>query len=529
MGKPVYDQGGFLESLLKLWDYFKIAELTEVMRQQGDDTFIDLLNNIRVANLTSNDEKLLKSRFISKDHADYPREAIHLYAENKPAAAHNEMMLENVEGAAVIINAMDDLPQYVPPRIIEEAQNRKHTETGGLPHKITLKIGARVMLTKNIDTNDKLINGQIGVVKNILFNNDRVLKIYVKFLNEEAGLKRMQSDNYARRHNFVPIERSETDIHVNKRNLSSPAIKRTQFPLVLSWAVSMHKVQSLSVPEAVVSFELQRQRQFNAGQMYVAMSRVVTLSGLYLTGTFDRKAIKADKRAFEEYERMRRECDLPPPESLGSCRENSLTICLLNTRSLQLHAADITCVKEIIESDIVCFTETQLPVNHDTSDICTKLPFYLDFNNSDNKFQSIAFGTKELDYYVGSESYPGVSIVAITKDTFSDGGIVIGILYRLHSQPIADFYDQLQNLVNSNNINILLGDFNVDYFAAKDILDEVLSDYVMVVTEPTHIDGSLLDHIYLKKGWFHEYDVLSLVKSIFFTDHDIVKIKITPQ
>ena len=115
-----------------------------------------------------------------------------------------------------------------------------------------------------------------------------------------------------RHHNFVPIERSETDIHVNKRNLSSPAIKRTQFPLVLSWATSIHKVQSLSVSEAVISFDLQRQKRFNAGQMYVAMSRVRTLNGLYLTGTFDKKAIKADKRAFEEYERMHNECFLPP-------------------------------------------------------------------------------------------------------------------------------------------------------------------------------------------------------------------------
>ena len=481
MGKPVFDAHGFVESLLKLWDNFKIAELTEVMRQQGDNEFIDLLNNIRVANLTPDDEDLIKSRFISEDMTDYPKEALHLYAENAPAVAYNIKMLETLDSALLTINAIDDLPKNVPSQVIEEARNRKHTETGGLPCMIQLKIGAKVMLTKNIDIADKLINGQIGIVKNVVVKNGQISKLYIKFQDIEAGLKCIESDPYARHHNVVPIERAETDIHVNKKNLSSPAIKRTQFPLVLSWATSIHKVQSLSVTEAVISFDLQRQRQFNAGQMYVAMSRVRSLKGLYLTGTFDKKAIKANKKAFEEYERMRNECVLSPAASIPLCSE-SLTICLLNTRSLQLHALDIAAVNEITESDIVCFTETQLSPDHDTTDICNKLSFYMDFNNSNNKFQSIAYGVKDFDCYRGCDnSNPGVSVIMIEKDTFSDSEIWIGILYKLHSQPVQDFYDQLRNFVNSNNIQILLGDFNIDYPAAKEIFDEVLSDYLMVV------------------------------------------------
>ena len=51
---------------------------------------------------------------------------------------------------------------------------------------------------------------------------------------KEAGLKKMSSDTYAIRVKCVPIEQVEADIHINKNNLSSPAIKRTQFPLMLS-------------------------------------------------------------------------------------------------------------------------------------------------------------------------------------------------------------------------------------------------------------------------------------------------------
>ena len=135
------------------------------------------------------------------------------------------------------------------------AQNRKQTETGGLASTLKLKLGAKVMLTVNIDISDKLINGQIGIVKNISFINGRESKFFVKFFDEEAGLKKMSSDRYAIRFKYVPIEKSEADIHVNKKNLSSPAIKRTQFPLMLSWAVTVHKVQGMGVPEAVISFE----------------------------------------------------------------------------------------------------------------------------------------------------------------------------------------------------------------------------------------------------------------------------------
>ena len=105
--------------------------------------------------------------------------------------------------------------------------------------------------------------------------------------------------------------------------------------------------------------------------------------------------------------------------------------------------------------------------------------------------------------------------------------VYISILYILHSQPVGDFYDQLRSLVSSYKIHILLGDFNIEYFVANDVLDEVLSNYTMVVSEPTHIDGSLLDHVYVRNGLIRDFDVASLVKCVFFSDHDAVKIKIS--
>ena len=48
-----------------------------------DDTFIDLLNNVRTASINDQDEKLLKSRFIQNNDIDYPTDVLHIFSENK--------------------------------------------------------------------------------------------------------------------------------------------------------------------------------------------------------------------------------------------------------------------------------------------------------------------------------------------------------------------------------------------------------------------------------------------------------------
>ena len=339
-----------------------------------------------------------------------------MFAENKPVMAHNKYMLEQLEGTLHVITATDDLPKNVPQRVIQEAQNRKQTESGGLALELTLKIGAKVMITVNIDISEKLINGQIGIVKSISYKNGCASKIYVRLFDQEAGLKKMATDYYAMQHKYVPIEQPEANIHVNKNNISSPEIKRTQFPLMLSWAVTVHKVQDMGVPEAVISFDLERQTQFNAGQMYVAMSRVKFLTGLYFTGNYNKNAIKADHRAFIEYERMRKNCTLPPPALLGKLSSESLLICLLNTRSLQLHINDIVNDIEIMESDVLCLTETQLSPNEDCDGIISKLcNFELRLNNDIDKYRSIACGCRPSITIISHEKYSGFSLLRIYK------------------------------------------------------------------------------------------------------------------
>ena len=103
-----------------------------------------------------------------------------------PAFIHNNERLNIIGGNLYVVNATDLLPKNVRPSLIEKALSRSQMQTGGLAGVLSLKIGARVMLTTNIDVLDKLSNGQTGTVAHIKLENGIVTTIYVKLDDETA-------------------------------------------------------------------------------------------------------------------------------------------------------------------------------------------------------------------------------------------------------------------------------------------------------------------------------------------------------
>ena len=64
---------------------------------------------------------------------------------------------------------------------------------------------------------------------------------------------------------------------------------------MLSWACTVLKVQGLSLTSAVVSFDLEKQKSFNEGQMYVALSRITSIDNIFLIGKYNRNFFKVMK------------------------------------------------------------------------------------------------------------------------------------------------------------------------------------------------------------------------------------------
>ena len=108
---------------------------------------------------------IIQSRFIDSEDSNYPKQALHIFAENAPVSTYNDTMLNQLAGLPTEIEAIDIAPSncgFTESDIIV-AQNCKPSDTGGLVKCLKLKLEAKIMLTVNVDVQDRLINGQTGL------------------------------------------------------------------------------------------------------------------------------------------------------------------------------------------------------------------------------------------------------------------------------------------------------------------------------------------------------------------------------
>jgi ATP-dependent DNA helicase PIF1 len=144
---------------------------------------------------------------------------------------------------------------------------------------VKLKVGAQVMCIVNIqlDNGDILCNGAQGIVTDINLHGMPV----VKYKN---GYQMTMSP------------------HIWPSELI-PGIGVSQVPLILAWALTIHKAQgsTLDIAEVDAGSGI-----FECGQTYVALSRVKSLEGLYLS-SFDAKRVRINKKVQEFYEVLEKE------------------------------------------------------------------------------------------------------------------------------------------------------------------------------------------------------------------------------
>ena len=244
-----------------------------------------------------------------------------------------------------------------------------------------------------------------------------------------------------------------------------------------------------------------KQRFFNYGQVYVAISRSTTLQGIYILGQIEHRHVRTNPKVHEEYRRLRSTSTLEPPVQTAFDRQMPITI--LNVRSLKKHSLDIKFHFSIFNSDLIALTETQLLPQTNDNDIQDHLePFtiYRQDHTSDG-FCSLAVCIKNHIHINEYKYFPCINAVKyVVINNVHQSRITLLLLYRKHNSSIVQYMEHLRYIINSHDIHIILGDFNINYFNDDEVkpLNDMMnsSNYTQVVQSPTFISSrSLLDHI----------------------------------
>ena len=127
------------------------------MRQKEDETFIDVLDNIRVGECSEDNVKQIPLRKI--DLNSVPLYATVIFAKNKPKDEYNTWKLNQLNHFEIKVEAIDFFSDTIPIHLQILLSSRSCSATAGFPLFLKLKKVARVLFTSNVDLSDRLING----------------------------------------------------------------------------------------------------------------------------------------------------------------------------------------------------------------------------------------------------------------------------------------------------------------------------------------------------------------------------------
>ena len=250
-----YDSIWFFDAMVWRDAPLRIVELTEIHRQHDDD-FKAMLNAVRHGNVTPEIGRALNAA----GERELPGgDIITLATTNDRVNKINSAALAQLGGE--LKRAEANIDGEFPP--------------GWYPadESLSLKVGAQVMFLRN-DSDQRWVNGTVGQVTRI------GKTVHVDVDGEE--------------HEVLPAvwERYRYDYDAETKELTREVIAEfTQFPLRLAWAVTIHKSQGQTYNRAVIDLG---SGAFAPGQTYVALSRITSLDGLYLTRGLRPSDIKVD-------------------------------------------------------------------------------------------------------------------------------------------------------------------------------------------------------------------------------------------
>ena len=269
--------------------------LTKIYRQ-NDPIYIELLQNIRVGHITLEQCEILNSRVnetscIDEVNGIFPP---HLYPIKRTVDSYNKRKHIELKGESCLFQytVKTDCRTYVDngdpiePAVLDKCRKMSKSaidfevssivSLNGIQDAVELKVGCLVMLTKNLSVERGLCNGSQGKV--IRFAPSKSSSVKLPVVEFSNGIQ-------------------EIITFYEHQSSTYPSIVVSKIPLILSWALTIHKVQGTTLDKAIMDLG---STIFEDGQAYVALSRVKSLDGLFLE-RFNPRKIKVNPKLVEFY------------------------------------------------------------------------------------------------------------------------------------------------------------------------------------------------------------------------------------
>jgi len=277
---------------------FKMYKLEQHNRSANDPKYSELQEQISMGIVTESMMQELQKRVEAvcdtEDKNEWYRDGkqIMITATHDVKDKFNVHQLNLLEGELIQIPATDisskrneQLPDFT---------NLAENKTKGLKSILHIKNECPIKLTLNINKKDSLVNGTFGYVLNYDAEHDIIWCI---FSGDTGTYTRQNSEiKHPTNSNAVPIVKVSEIITLQFEGTKFK-FKRTQFPMVLAYAITSHSAQGITKERVIIDYGSNKAQH---ALFSVPFSRAQTLNGIFLK-KIERKYVYCDYRVIEEY------------------------------------------------------------------------------------------------------------------------------------------------------------------------------------------------------------------------------------